>query len=373
MQTVTKVPFFNYPALFKAHETDYIEIIRDVLSRGAYILQRDLVEFEEKLAGFLGAAHAYGVADCTNGLAVGLRAVGIGPGDEVIFPSHTFVSTAGAIVQTGATPVPADIGWDGLLDAGSAESAITPQTKAIMVVQLNGRVCDMDAIQGMADRNGLLVVEDAAQALGATFKDRPAGTFGAFGAFSFYPAKTLGCFGDGGAVVTDDPKIARKIRLQRDHGRDGSSEVQGWGANCRLDNVQAAILGFQLDRYEETVERRRTIARRYHEELREINDLTLPPGPDEGGDHYDIYQNYELQARRRDDLRAYLGERNIGTLIQWGGKAVHQFEKLDLKASLPKTETYFQRCLMLPMNSLLSDDEVDTVCANVRAFYGLRG
>ncbi len=371
MSGALRVPFFDYTALFRRDEEGFLEVIRDVLGRGAYILQRDVREFEDRLKEFLGVRHAFGLSDGTNALMLGLRALGIGPGDEVIMPSHTYVATAASVHFVGATPVLADIGPDHMLDPESVERAITPRTRAIMPVQLNGRTCDMDALQGIAGRHDLVVVEDAAQALGSKFKGKYAGTFGAFGTFSFYPAKVLGCFGDGGALVTGDDEIAERVGLLRDHGRNAEGRVVAWGTNCRLDNVQAAVLSHKFKSYGRDIERRRQIARRYHDAFHSITDLVLPPGPDDDPDHFDVYQNYELESGRREELLAHLGEHGIQAVVQWGGSAVHQFPELGFEVSLPRTERFFQRCLMLPMNSALSDDDVQHVCETVRACYGL--
>lgn len=364
------VPFFNYPHVFTSHEEDFISIFRDVGRRGAFIAQQDLRDFEQHLAAFTGARHALGFSNATDGLHIALRAAGIGPGDEVIFCSHTMVATAAAIHFAGATPVPVECGPDHLMDPAAAGAAVTPRTRALMPTQLNGRTCDMDALQAIADKHGLLIVEDAAQALGSRFKGRQAGTFGAANAISFYPAKNLGCLGDGGAVLTNDDVVYRKMFLLRDHGRDESGDVVMWGLNTRLDNLQAAILDFKLARYDEEISHRRRIAALYQAQLGDIQELVLPPAPDSDPDHFDVFQNYEIEAERRDDLKAYLKEHGIGTLIQWGGKAVHQFEKLGFKVSLPYVERMFTRCLMLPMNRSISDEDVSYVCEKVREFYG---
>ncbi len=371
MKHVEPISFVPYPRLFKTHEEEYMDIIRDVLSRGAYIMQNDLEEFEAGLADYIGVKHAIGVADCTNGLLAGLLAAEVGVGDEVIFPSHTFVATAGAIKLAGATPVPCDIRpKDGLMNPSDIERHITKQTRAIMPVQLNGRICEMDEISAVAHKHGLQIFEDSAQALGATYKGQQAGTFGDFGAFSFYPAKTLGCFGDGGALITNDDHIADTVKSFRDHGRSTTADPVLWGGNCRLDNLQAAVLNFQLARYPQTIERRREIARRYRDALQEIDDLQLPPGPDGDQDNFDIFQNYELQAGRRDKLRNFLSERKIASMIQWGGKAVHQFAALGFDVELPSTEDFFKRCMLLPLNSYMTNAEVDRICDAVREFYG---
>ena len=365
----TTIPFFNYRGAFSSREEEFIDIIRDVLRRGAFIQQRDLAEFEDALARYLGVSHALGVGNATDGLIFAYRAAGIGPGDEVIFPSHTMVASAAAVAHVGATPVPVDIGADHLIDPDAIEAAMTERTRAIMPVQLNGRTCDMDAIERIAAANNLLIIEDAAQALGSKFKGRFAGTFGVAAAFSFYPAKILGCFGDGGAVVTNDAEIARKITLLRDHGRNENGEVEMWGFNSRLDNLQAAILHAQFRDYDEIITRRRSIAALYDSLLSDLNELVLPPSPDSDASHFDVYQNYEIEADRRDELRDYLSEKGIGTILQWGGTPVHQFKGLGFEVSLPATERFFERCLMLPMNMMVTDDEVRYISATIRAFY----
>jgi dTDP-4-amino-4,6-dideoxygalactose transaminase len=365
----TTIPFFNYRGAFSAREEEFIEIIRDVLRRGAFIQQRDLAEFEDALARYLGVSHAIGVGNATDGLIFCFRAAGIGPGDEVIFPSHTMVASPAAVAHVGGIPVAVDCGADHLIDPDAIEAAITERTRAIMPVQLNGRTADMDRIEAIAAKHNLIIIEDAAQALGSKFKGRYAGTFGVAAAFSFYPAKILGCFGDGGAVVTNNAEIARKISLLRDHGRNENGEVEFWGFNSRLDNLQAAILHAQFRDYDEIIDRRRSIARLYDSLLSDLAELVLPPGPEQGGDHFDVFQNYEIEADRRDELRSYLSDKGIGTIMQWGGTPVHQFKGLGFTISLPRTERFFERCLMLPMNMMVTDEEVRYIAASVRGFY----
>jgi dTDP-4-amino-4,6-dideoxygalactose transaminase len=370
MKAARSVPFFNYPYVFTAHEAEFTALMTDVCRRGAFIMQRDLEEFESNLAAYVGVKHVVGMANATDALHLMTRAAGIGPGDEIVFSSHTMVATAAAIHFAGATPVPAECGPDHLIDPKSVEKAITPRTKAVMPTQLNGRTCDMDALRAVAEKHGLLILEDAAQALGSKFKGRCAGTFGVAGAISFYPAKTLGCFGDGGCAMTDDDDFHRKLMLLRDHGRDpASGDVVLWGLNSRLDNLQAAILNANLGRYDRQIARRREIAAKYRGRLGPLPQLRLPPGPDGDPDHFDVFQNYEIEADRRDDLRAFLKQRGVGTLIQWGGKPVHQFPKLGFTQSLPYTDALFTRLLMLPMNQSLADEDVEYVCDCVSEFY----
>jgi UDP-2-acetamido-2-deoxy-ribo-hexuluronate aminotransferase len=364
-----KVPFFNYSQTFTRFEDELTEIILDVCRRGSFIMQQELLDFENNLARFAGSNHALGVANATDGLIIALRAANIGKGDEVIFCSHTMVATAASIAMVGAIPVPVEVGYGRTIDINSIEIAITPRTKAIMPTQLNGRVADMDSILAIAKSHNLLIIEDAAQALGARYKGIHAGTFGFASAISFFPAKVLGGFGDGGAVLCQESEAYERLYRLRDHGRGSDREIVEWSGNTRLDNLQAAVLDFKLKQYQTDIDRRRDIARKYTEQLNQINAIDLPPGPDENADYFDIYQNYELEAGSRDDLQTFLAERGIGTLQQWDGKAVHQWPKLGINASLPKTERFFTRCLMIPMNMAMTDDDVDYICETIRNFY----
>ena len=368
-EAVRSVPFFNYPWVFTHDEKRYTEIFADVCRRGAYIMQSDLEQFETELAEVAGVAFALGVANCTDGLMLALRAAGVGVGDEVIFSSHTMTATAAAIHFVGAIPVPADCQSDHLIDPKSVQAALTDRTKAIMPTHLNGRTCAMDPILQIAEANGLIVLEDAAQALGSTYREKGAGSFGVASALSFYPAKTLGCFGDAGAVLTNSESVARDIRLLRDHGRNADGETVVWGLNSRLDNLQAAFLLHNLRNYSEIIRKRRALAELYDESLKGVEQVVCPPGPNAGGDHFDVFQNYEIEAQDRDELRSYLTGHGVGTLVQWGGKAVHQIESLGFSVTLPQTEVLFERCLMLPLNLSLSEDDVHYVVAHIKRFY----
>jgi dTDP-4-amino-4,6-dideoxygalactose transaminase len=297
-----------------------------------------------------------------------LQAIGLEKGDEVIISSHTMLATASAIIYAGGIPVPVDIGEDNLIDPEAIEDAITSKTVGIMPTQLNGRTCDMDAISNIATKNNLFLVEDSAQALGSKFKDKFAGTFGLASCISFFPAKVLGCFGDAGAIIVNDESIYERMFAIRDHGRNKNGEVICWGRNSRLDNVQAAILSEKLKTYQKVIDRRRDIARHYENKLGDLEQLKLPAEPS-NGDHFDVFQNYELVAENRDSLKEYLQKNGIGTLIQWGGMAVHHFTQLGFSQKLENTDTFFENCIMLPMNIFLSDSEVDYISEKVREFY----
>jgi dTDP-4-amino-4,6-dideoxygalactose transaminase len=364
-----QIPFFDYPALFAEIEQEVMATVRDVFARGAYIMQKDVLDFETELAAYLGVKHAIGVADGTMGLLLPLLALELRPGDEVIVPAHTFVASAAAIHHAGGTPVLVDCGTDHLIDPASVARSITARTRGIMPVQLNGRTANMEPLLELARQHGLFIVEDSCQALGSRFRGRFAGTFGVAGSISFYPSKTLGCFGDGGAVITNDDKIAAEVRIIRDHGRGPDGNVWRWGFNSRLDNVQGAILRIKLRRYDSYIAHRRDLAALYDQRLRHLGQLTLPPAPTEAGDHFDIFQNYEIEAERRDALRTHLEERGVRTIIQWGGKTIQQFPRLGFDVSLPYTERMTQRFMMLPMNTALKTDDIHYICDCIEGFY----
>jgi len=362
------VPFFDYPRLWSDEKIQLQQIIDKTASEGGFIMQKALLDFEGDLAAFSGCNYAVGVGNATDGMEIFLDAIGLKEGDEIIISSHTMLATASAIKVAGGIPIPVDIGDDNLIDPISIEAAINKNTVGIMPTQLNGRICNMDAISKIAKKYGLFIVEDAAQALGAKYKGQHAGTFGLAADISFFPAKVLGCLGDAGAVLVNDKNLYNKIYEIHDHGRNHNGDVVRWGRNSRLDNIQAAILKYKLNNYSEVINRRREIAKIYNHRLSSIEELKLPPGPS-NEDNFDVYQNYELSAKNRDGLKFFLSENNIGSLIQWGGKAIHHFTQLGFTENLPKTDAFFENCIMLPINMFVSDDDVNYVCDVVEEFY----
>jgi dTDP-4-amino-4,6-dideoxygalactose transaminase len=370
-----EIPFFRYQHVFQGYRESLEHTILRVAEAGAFILQQELREFEERTASYCNVRFAVGVGNATDGLELILRVAGVGAGDEVLLPSHTFVASASPVVMAGAKPVFVEVGADHLMDPEDLEHRVTEHTRVIMPTQLNGRTADMDRIGAVAQRHGLKVLEDSAQGLGSRFCGRMAGTFGVAGVYRFYPAKILGCLGDGGVVVTNDEVVAEALRELRDHGRRGSTgEVVRWGRNTRLDNIQAAVLLAKLDKLDHEISRRRELAAQYHERLHDVPYLRLPPPPDGAPDvrHYDVFQNYEIEAENRDALRIFLAERGVGTILQWGGKGVHQFPALGLEQSLPRTEAVLVRSFLLPMNTSLADEELQYVCDRVVEFYDRR-
>lgn len=363
-----EIPFFNYKGLYAEHAEEFSKTFNDVCARGAFIMQRDLEEFERNLAEFLGCKYVIGVGDGTVALVFALKASGVGVGDEVIISSHTFVATAAAVKHVGGVPVICDCLADSTMCPDSASRMITSKTKAIMPTQLNGRTADMDKLCKIAKVHNLVIVEDSCQALGAKFNEINAGLFGKVGSYSFYPSKTLGCFGDGGAIATNDD-VARDLIIKlRDHGREYDGKVTQWGHNGRLDNLQAAILNIKIKHYPSMIERRREIANRYCLNLGDLTEISLPPGPYENKKYFDIYQNFEVRVKRREELRAYLGSVGVGTIIQWAGWMMHQFHDLGLRSDAPLCEQLSCQFMMLPMHHLLQDDEVDYICESIRQF-----
>ncbi len=373
------VPFFDWSGLFNERHDEFARIMVETASRGGFILQRDVEEFEANLAEFIGVKHVVGLADGTNAILLGLRASGIEPGDEIIVPSHSFIAAIQSIHFAGATPVPVELAeHDWLVDPDAIEAAITSRTTAIMPVHVNGRVCQMDKIMEIAERHGLAVFEDSAQAAGANLNGRGAGCWGLWGTYSFYPSKTLGCFGDAGALVTNDDGIAEVVRSMRNHGANReksiSLDVTTWGTNCRLDNIQAAILNYKLSYYAEAIGRRREIASLYDSAFRGIPDMRLPPAPNDGS-YFDIFQNYELcvdNRETRDALRKHLADNNIGTIVQWGGFGIHQLSGLGFAQSCPKTDRFFETSLLLPMNHILTEEQIDHVIKTTSGFFGIQ-
>jgi len=363
-----KIPFFDYPSIFNSHKEELNRVFNDIGSKGAFILQKELEDFESRVADYVGAKFAVGVGNATDALQMLLIAYGVDEGDEIIFCSHTMVATASAIYFSGAVPIPVEAGEDHLIDPESIEKNITDKTVAILPTQLNGRVANMDKIKDIAEKYNLVIFEDSAQALGAKFKDIFAGCFGVGGCISFYPAKNLGSLGDGGLVICNDEHIYEKLLLLRDHGREKSGEVSTWGFNSRLDNLQAGFLNYFFERYPEVVKRRREIASIYDYELKDVSQLNLPPPPD-NSIHFDVFQNYEIEALERNKLQKFLSDKGIGTLIQWGGKPVHQFKKLGFTSELPRTDELFEKLLMLPLNLSITDEEVVYVSSCIKQFY----
>jgi dTDP-4-amino-4,6-dideoxygalactose transaminase len=363
-----RVPFVDPREHYRRLKTEIDFSITDTLAKGDLVLRKQLSDFEQHLAEFVGVKYAVGVNSGYHALYFSLMAAGVGPGDEVITVGHTFVATVSAIVHTGATPVLVDVRKDYNMDADEFERAITSRTKAVIPVHLNGRLCEMDRIMSIAIKRGLLVIEDAAQALGASHNSQRAGSFGLAGCFSFYPFKSLGGLGDGGAVTTNNPKVARLATLLRFNGEDRQTgEFHYHGYTALLDNVQAAVLDVKLRHLPNWIEHRRNIAELYDAGLRDVPQLTLPNFAN--SDYYDSYQNYVIRSKQRDSLRQSLKDAGIETLVHWA-KPMWEHAGLKLEnPNLPETENICREVISLPMSAETTEEQVEVTVEAVHQFF----
>lgn len=361
------INFLDLKSINQQHADELKAAFARVLDSGWYILGQEAKAFEREFAAYCGAKHAIGLSNGLDALHLILRAYGIGPGDEVIVPANTYIATWLAVTYAGATPVPVEPRPDTYnLDPARIAAAITPRTRAIMAVHLYGQPAEMDQIMALADQHGLKVIEDAAQAHGAQYHGRKVGTLGHAAGFSFYPGKNLGALGDAGAVTTNDTELADKVRVLANYGSRVKyhNEVQGF--NCRLDELQAALLRVKLPYLDAQTERRREIATRYLASLQGCG-LTLPqvlPGADP------VWHLFVVQSAARNELQQRLSARGIGTMIHYPVPPHLQpaYAGLGLvEGSLPISEQIHLRVLSLPMGPTLNDAEVDEVIAAVRA------
>lgn len=363
-----KVPFVDPRTHYRRLKPKIDEAIITCLTNGDLIYRQQLKAFEEKFASFVGCKYAVGVNSGYHALHFSLRAAGIGPGNEVITVAHTFVATVSAIVNCGAKAVLIDVGEDYNMAPERIEPAITSRTKALLPVHLNGRVCEMEPIMKVAEKYNLVVIEDPAQAVGASYDGKRAGSFGLAGCFSFYPFKVLGCFGDGGAVTTDDPGIAREVSLLRYNGEDRETgEYHCHGYTALLDNVQAAVLDVKLPHLGEWIQHRRHIAGIYREGLEGVGDLKLPHFDQQR--RCDIYQNYVIRTKRRNDLRKWLKQCGVETLIHWP-KPMWEHKGLGLEnPGLKNTERLCGEVLSLPMSAETTAEHVGVTTSCIRDFF----
>jgi dTDP-4-amino-4,6-dideoxygalactose transaminase len=362
------VPFVDLRKQYAPLKDEILSGIGKALDGMQLFLGENVQQLEKEFAHFCGAAHGIGVGDGTVALQIILRAMGIGPGDEVITVSHTFIATVEAILLTGAKPVFVDIDpVTCLMDVSQVEAKITSKTKAILPVHLYGQTVDMDPLLEIAARHGLKVVEDACQAHGAEYKGRKAGSLGDAAGFSFYFSKNLGAYGEGGFISTNDADLAARIRMVRDHGSGIRYHHEMIGLNGRLDEIQAVVLRAKLPHLADWNTLRRDHAARYTELLKNMPLKT----PYEGTGNRHIYHLYVIQTAQRDQLQAYLKEQGIFTGIHYPvpnhlQKAVNY---LGYKpGSLPVTERVAGEILSLPMFAELTDEQIDYVAAHVGKF-----
>lgn len=363
-----KVPFLDLKVQYDSIRDEIAEAIQDVLDNTAFAGGPAVAKFEENFAKYCGTEHAVGVGSGTEALWLVLLGYGIGPGDEVITAVNSFIATAEAISFTGATPVFVDIDEATYnLRPDHLEAAITSKTKAIIPVHLYGQTADMDPILEIAGKHGLRVIEDAAQAHGARYKDRPAGSIGDAGCFSFYPGKNLGAYGEAGAVVTNDKKLAARIRSLRDHGQSRKYHHADIGWNSRMDGIQGAVLDVKLRHLEQWTEARRANARIYDDLLRDVEGVT-PPVEADASRH--VYHIYCVRTADRDTLMANLQGHGIGCAIHYPIPIHRQDAYANLHlgpGTFPAAERCSEEILSLPMYAELAPEQIKAVAEAVRS------
>jgi dTDP-4-amino-4,6-dideoxygalactose transaminase len=365
-----KVPFLDLKSQYQSLKSEIDAAIQNVCAESSFILGPEVEGFEKGFAAFNEVPYCVGLASGTDALRLAFEALGIGAGDEVIVPAHTFVATAIGILETGARPVLVDIDpATFLINMDLVEAALTPRTKAICPVHLYGRVCDMDSITRFAKRHDLAIVEDTAQAHGARWNGRRAGTFGDVGCFSFYPGKNLGAYGDGGAVVMSSETLYRQVRKLRNYGSEIKYQHPEKGMNSRLDSIQAAVLNVKLGHLKTWNEKRWSIAARYTELLTPFQSLGITL-PDIRTKEEHVFHLYVVQVPHRDDVIKKMADKGVSTVVHYpvpfhlqGGYA-----HLGYKAgNFPVTESVCQRILSLPMFPEMTEAQIEYVCQTLVA------
>jgi dTDP-4-amino-4,6-dideoxygalactose transaminase len=361
------IPYVQIPKQYAEEREEIRAVIDAVLAKGAYINDKLVDELEEELAVLCGTKYAVALNSGTDALIFGMKAMGIGEGDEVITPPNSFVASTAAIIHIGAKPVFADVLPDQNIDPAAVEAAITPRTKAIMPVHLSGRVCQMDKIQALAEKHGLQIIEDAAQSIGSRYQGKVSGSFGQVGCFSGHPLKNLNACGDAGFMTTNDEKIAARVKLLRNHGMSDRVTVEEWGYVSRLDTLQAAILKFRLQRLPAITEKRRANARYYQQNLKHPAIFMSPCREEE----FNTFHTFVIQTDHRDELQEYLQEQGIKTTIHYPVPIHLQPAAKVLghkRGDFPVTETQAERILTLPVNQYLTHEEQDDVIREITGF-----
>jgi dTDP-4-amino-4,6-dideoxygalactose transaminase len=366
-----KVPFGDLKLHYQEYKEIFDQAVARVLASGYYILGPELQRFEEDFARYLGCQFTVGCASGTEAIYLALAALDIKAGDEVLVVAHTAVPTISAISMTGATPVFVDIDDKTMvMDLADLEGKITEHTKVIMPVHLYGLMADIDGIKKIADKHSLPVIEDCAQITGAKDKGRRAGSIGRFGAFSFYPSKNLGAFGDGGAVSCQTKEDYDRLLKLRNYGQSKRYHHDIVGINSRLDELQAAILSAQIPFVDEWNVRRKEIAKKYTSGLNKLKSVVQTPVEATDSDH--VYHLYVIQCEQRDELQAFLETKGVGTLIHYPTPAHRQeaYKYLNYASgSLPVTETVAKRILSLPLFPELTDAQVEHVVESIDEFF----
>lgn len=363
-----KVPYSALSQQLNPIKSDLMKSVENVIDSGRYILGPQVKEFEKRFAELCGARHALGVANGTCALHLLWRCVGLEEGDEVITAPNSFIASASSIALAGASPRFVDVSEDGNMDPALLEAAITPRTRGIVPVHLTGRPAKMKEILEIAKKHRLFVVEDSAQAVGAKLDGKTVGSWGDAAAFSLHPLKNLFALGDGGMVTIKEDSLMEKLSLARNHGLKTREHCEFWSFNCRLDEIQAAMLLVNLEQLPRWTEQRRQLAHRFNNALRGTVKV-----PDEGSGEYHVYQTYVIRAERRDDLQRHLQSKGIEALVHYATPIHLQPPALKIgfeKGDFPKTEKMCQEILSLPLYPGLSEENQDFIIREIQSFYG---
>ncbi len=364
-----KVPFIDLQAQASAIRADLDPMLEALIQSCGFVLGQSVSDFEAAFSAYSDCDHGIGCASGLDALKLALRALDVGPGDEVITAANTFIATTLAVSSIGATPVLVDMDTYFNLDVEKLESAITPKTKAIIPVHLYGQPADMDPINALAAKHGIKVVEDASQAHGARYKGRRAGSMSDIAAFSMYPGKNLGAFGDAGVMTTRDEALAEQLRVLRNYGSNRKYYHQVLGENSRLDSMQAAVVLCKLKHLDDWNSRRRAAAAKYSEQLAGVGDLHVPKTAD-FAEH--VFHLYVVRTARRDDLLAQLQANDIGCIIHYP-VPIHLQEAYAgmgwKPGDFPETERAADEICSLPIFPHISDEQINHVCETIRGFY----
>jgi dTDP-4-amino-4,6-dideoxygalactose transaminase len=367
---MSAIPFLNFEPMHKLIRSEIMQSFQDVYDANWFVMGKKLEAFEKEYAAFNDTKFSIGVSNGLDALHLALKALNVTKGDEVIVPSNTYIATALAASYVGATPVFVEPDQNTYnINPANIEAAITSKTKVIMPVHLYGQACDMDAIMAIAKKHNLFVVEDNAQAHGATFNGKITGSFGNANGTSFYPGKNLGALGDAGAVTTNDETIAKKIAMLRNYGSEKKYHNEEIGFNMRLDEVQAGFLSVKLKHLNEWTKQRKEIAKQYNEALKNVSDLVLP-AVHANATH--VYHLYVIKTKNRDGLQKHLSENGIGTLIHYPIPPHLQkaYQSLGFKkGSFPIAEELADNCLSLPIWPGMTLDQVNTVAENIKKAF----
>lgn len=361
------VPYSALAAEAALIKADLLRAVESVLDSGRYILGPEVAAFEREFAAYCGAAHGSGVSNGTDSMHLLLRGLGLGPTDEVITAPNSFVASAASIALAGGRTVFADIGDDGNIDPAAIEAAITPRTRAIAPVHLTGRPARMKEIMAIADKHKLFVLEDAAQAVGAALDGKRMGNWGHAASFSLHPLKNLHAFGDGGVVTTNDAQLLARFNQARNHGLANREQCDFFSFNCRLDELQAAMLRVQLRQLDTVTEQRRALALRYNELLRPYVEV-----PDEGPGEYCVWQTYVIRSDRRDVLKKYLNDNGVEALVHYANPIHTQpaAKSLGYQAQdFPVTMRHVGRIISLPLYPIMTHAQQDRVVELVANFH----